>query len=95
MSAFLLQFLLQKAGLSCAAFLPVDLMMNGVYRDRTSVEIRRASGVFFGMKPPEYDRYIPYMKEILGKCYTVMLEAAQICGPAENPVPHGSADRIQ
>jgi hypothetical protein len=38
-----LQFLLQKAGLSCAPYLPIDLVMNGIYRTRTGQQIRHAS----------------------------------------------------
>lgn len=43
MSALVLQFLLQKAGLSCAPYLPIDLVMNGIYRKRTGQQIRHAS----------------------------------------------------
>lgn len=77
MSVFLLQFLLQKAGLKCAVYLPLDLLLNGVYAKRNTAEIRSASGVFYGMKPLEYDRYISFMKEILAKSYQLMLETAQ------------------
>ena len=83
MSVLLLQFLLQKAGLKCAVYLPVDIIMNGVFMDRTCREIRRASGVFYGMKPLEYDRYIPFMKEMLGKSYQVMLAAAAMAQTRE------------
>ena len=76
MSALLLQFLLQKAGLKCAAYLPVDLVQNGILMDRTSLQIRKASGVFYGMKPLEYGPYIAYMKDMLAKCYQLMLCAA-------------------
>ena len=75
MSSFLMQFLLQKAGLKCAVYLPLDLIQNGVFMKLTSRRIRSASGAFWGMKL-EYDRYIPYMKDLLAKSYQVMLDAA-------------------
>ncbi len=49
--------------------------MNGVFAAKNSLQIRRASGVFVGMKPMEYEFYIPYMKETLAKSYLTMLEA--------------------
>ena len=77
MSALLLQFLLQKAGLRCAVFLPIDIIQNGVFMTRTCRQIRKASGVYYGMKPLEYDRYIPFMKEVLADSYQIMLDAAE------------------
>lgn len=76
MSVLLTQFLLQKAGLRCAVYLPLDLIQNGVYMHLTSHKIREASGVFYGMKPPEYERFVPYIKDLLAKSYQVMLDAA-------------------
>lgn len=80
MHVFLLQFLLQKIGLKCAVFLPLDTLLNGVFVARSSLHIRRASGVFVGMKPMEYEYYIPYMKEILAKSYQSILEAIRKIG---------------
>lgn len=51
--------------------------MNGLYRSQTSRQIRQASGVFYGMKPMEYEHYIPYMKGLLAKSYQLMLAARQ------------------
>ena len=75
MSVLLMQFLLQKAGLRCALYLPLDLIQNGVYMHLTSHKIREASGVFYGMKPPEYERFVPYIKDLLAKSYQVLLDA--------------------
>jgi len=75
MHVFLLQFLLQKTRLKCAVYLPLDILLNGVFAAKNSLQIRRASGVFVGMKPMEYEFYIPYMKETLAKSYLTMLEA--------------------
>ena len=77
MSALLLQFLLQKCGLRCAVFLPLDLIQNGVYMKRITLQIRKASGAFYGMKPMKYDTYTPFMKEILAQSYLVMLNAVE------------------
>ena len=82
MSVLLTQFLLQKAGLRCALYLPLDLIQNGVYMHLTSHRIREASGVFYGMKPPDYACFVPYMKELLAKSYQVMLDAAEQIGAA-------------
>ena len=84
MSALLLQFLLQKAGLRCAVYLPLDMLQNGLFRERTSRQIRKASGTFYGMKPMEYDAYIPFMKELLACGYRIMLDAAGKIGMQKN-----------
>lgn len=77
MAAFILQFLLRKAGLQCAVFLPLDAIMNGVNRVATSRQIRAASGTYYGMKEIEYDPFISYMKVILAKCYQSVSLAAE------------------
>lgn len=77
-SAFLLQFLLYKAGLRCAIYLPIDALMNGLYVERTRREIRRASGSFYGMKELDFSSYIPYMKDLLRKSYLYLLDALKL-----------------
>lgn len=76
-SSFLLQFLLYKAGLSAALYLPLDTLIYGLNGPRTSLEIQRASGSFYGMRPLLFDRYIPYMKDILHKGYLYLIEALE------------------
>lgn len=90
MSVLLMQFLLQKAGLRCAVFLPLDLIQNGVCMHLTSHRIREASGVFYGMKPMDYGCFVSYVKELLAKSYQIMLDAAEQLGavPAGNGSEH-------
>ena len=76
-SAFLLQILLYKAGFKAAIYLPLDALMNGLYRQRTSLEIRRASGSFYGRKELDLTFYAPYMMELLEKSYGFLIEALQ------------------
>ena len=74
MSAFLLQALLYKAGFKASLYVPFDSLLSGVYASKTSIEIRRASGVFYGQKELEFEPYIAYMKSLLEKSYDLMLE---------------------
>ena len=77
MSSFLLQFLLYKAGLKTAIYLPIDALLTGLNATRTSVEIRRATGSFYGMKEPVLDSFIPYMKSLIKKSYCLMIESLE------------------
>jgi len=74
MSVFLLEFLLMKFGLKNALYLPFDALLNGVYINQTTKEIRKASGFFYQMKEYQYDSYIDYMKELLMKSYDLLLK---------------------
>lgn len=75
LSALLIMHLLTKLGLVNALYIPLDALMNGIYISRTTQEIRKASGFFYKMKEYEYDSYIIYMKEILMKSYTLLLDS--------------------
>lgn len=77
LSSLLLMAFLYKAGLRSALYLPIDALMNGLYGGLTSLEIRKASGCFYGMKPFDLTSYIPYMKGLLGKSYEAMLLALE------------------
>lgn len=77
LSAFLTELLLTKFGLESALYLPFDALLNGIYIHRTTLEIRKASGFFYGMKEYEYDSYISYMKELLTKSYMLLLQTAK------------------
>ena len=75
MSALLMETLLYKAGLRAAIYLPIDALMNGLYEKRTCLEIRKASGSFYGMKELSFDSYLPYVKEIVYKSYLYLIES--------------------
>ena len=49
--------------------------MNAIYLSNTTMQIRKASGFFYGMKEYEYDSYINYMKELLMKSYELLLQS--------------------
>lgn len=77
LSAFLIELLLTKLGLGGALYLPFDALLNGIYLSRTTEEIRKASGFFYGMREYRFDSYIPYMKELLMKSYILLLQTAK------------------
>ena len=77
LSAFLTEVLLTKFGLESALYLPFDALLNGIYIHKTTFEIRKASGFFYGMKEYDYDSYINYMKELLMKSYSLLLQTAK------------------
>ncbi|MBQ2069442.1 MAG: Fic family protein, partial [Bacilli bacterium] len=76
-SAFLLQALLYKAGFKAAIYIPIDALMGGIYGRRTSIEIRRASGSFYGKKELDLTFYTPYLIELLDKSYDFLIESSQ------------------
>ena len=77
LSAFLTEVLLTKFGLESALYLPFDALLNGIYLHKTTFEIRKASGFFYGMKEYDYDSHINYMKELLMKSYSLLLQTAK------------------
>ena len=77
LSAFLISLLLMKFGLKNALYLPIDALMNGLYIERTTQEIRKASGFFYKMKEYDYDSYISYMKELIMKSYKLLLKSSE------------------
>lgn len=77
MSAALVQELLYKAGLTCAHYLPIDPLLNGLFARATTAHIRFASGSFYGSKPLDLSRYVPYMNGIVAKAYLSMIQALQ------------------
>ena len=77
MSALLMETLLYKVGLCAAIYLPIDPLMNGLYEKRTCLEIRKASGSFYGMKELSFDSYLPYVKEIVHKSYLYLIESLE------------------
>lgn len=77
LSTLLTEVLLTKFGLESALYLPFDALLNGIYIHKTTLEIRKASGFFYGMKEYDYDSYINYMKELLMKSYALLLHTAK------------------
>jgi len=74
---FLVELLMAKFGLESALYLPFDALIIGLYKRKTTEEIRKASGFFYGMKEYRYDSYIAYMKDLLMKSYELLLIAAK------------------
>lgn len=68
-SSVLLQFLLQKAHLRCAPLLPFDFMKYGSNMSVITKHIIYASGAFYGHRPIVYDKFIPFMKDLICKSY--------------------------
>ena len=76
LSVFLIQLLLKKAGLRCAPFLPYDFLQNRMYRDVYQKHIIKASGIFYGQKPLEYEAFVRFTEDLLMEAYRLLSEAA-------------------
>lgn len=74
-SAFILQILLNKFNLKAALYLPIDALLHGLYLNRTTLEIRKASGFFYKMKEYQYDSYVDYVKQTVMDSYQLLLES--------------------
>lgn len=75
MSVFLLLLLLKNAGLKHAVFIPQDFVQNLRGRELLHLHILKASGVFYGQKPLEYDPYISFMKGTVKESYEILAQA--------------------
>ena len=78
--AFLFQFLLFKAGLHGAIYLPIDALVTRLYGDRTTLEIHRASGNYYGRKELDLSTYIPFMMDMLEKSYGLLISSLRMRG---------------
>ncbi len=74
LSVFLIQLLLQKAGFSCAPFVPYDYLQNLMYRGVYQKHIIKASGIFYGQKPLEYEAFLQFTKGLLLKACRLLSE---------------------
>ena len=77
LSVFLVQLLLQKAGFRCAPFLPYDYLQNGLYRALYQKHIVKASGIFYGQKPLEYEPFVRFTADLLLDACRLLLGAAE------------------
>ena len=77
LSVFLVQLLLKKAGLQCAPYLPYDYLQNLMFRDIYQKHIVKASGIFYGQKPLEYEAFVRFTAGLLLKAYRFLSEAVE------------------
>lgn len=76
-ASVVLQFLMQKANFRCAPFLPIDYLRYGYQMAIFAKHIVYASGAFYGQRNVRFDRFIPYMWDIVDKAYGFLENAVR------------------
>ena len=72
---FALQSLLQRVGLSCAPYLPLDALHNGLNYKQTYRYLFHAGGFYYGQKDIQAEAYIEYAKSLLAKAYEWLIQS--------------------
>lgn len=81
LSVFLTQLLLARMGLACAVYLPLDFVQRMMHGELYQLQVLKASGMFYGHKPLEYDAYTAFLKRCLSESYRYLNEACRkYCG---------------
>lgn len=69
LSLIMMQLLLQKAGLRCAPYLPLDTVLNWMNRDGLAKHLKYAYGPIYGVHPMRYEKILPYLRSALRVSY--------------------------
>ena len=77
LSAFLVEMLLRKAGLSMAPFLPMDIVVGKLHGQQYMRQVIRAAGSYYGQKPYEYDGFVRFARMVLEESYQVTIQACE------------------
>lgn len=77
LSVFLTQLLLARMGLACAVYLPLDFVQRILHAELWQLQVLKASGMFYGHKPLEYDAYTAFLKKCLSESYLYLDEACR------------------
>lgn len=78
-ASVVLQFLMQKAHFRCAPFIPVDYLRYGYQMNLFAKHIVYASGAFYGHRPVRFDRFVPYMWDVIDNAYGFLEKAVKRC----------------
>lgn len=72
---FALQSLLQRLGLTCAPYLPLDALHNGLNYKITYRYLFHAGGFYYGQKTIHSEAYIEYAKSLLTQAYEWLIQS--------------------
>ena len=75
LSAFLVQLLLQKAGLSCAPYLPYDFIQNRRCYPYFQQHIQTLSGMYYGQKQEDLTPFTALCRNFVERAYLLLDEA--------------------
>ena len=85
LSAFLVQLLLQRAGFSCAPYLPYDFIQNRRYYSRFQQHIQTLSGVYYGQKQGDLAPFVRLCENFVELALRLLEETCDGMVPAEQP----------
>ena len=75
LSAFLVQQILQKAGLSCAPYLPYDFVQNRLRYSRFQQHIQALSGMYYGQKQEDLAPFVALCRYFVERAYLLLNQA--------------------